>query len=597
MLSLLRRNQTLIAALLLFFVLGALFFPSAGRDDDYIAFWSAEALLNFDALINPNGERLEQGSSIGHILLLAAAAGLTGISVPGIAIPLSVCCGLLMLIVLNQFRSFFTPPVTDFALIIAATSFPLLYWSFAGLETAAYTLALLIFCLIYLYNHHSRPGIRSLFLLAPFSLLIQALRPEAFFVTGLATGIFWLLSLRAAVAEDARRVSVGQLFSLAPTRHFMAFLAVHCGIFAALAAFRMNYFGMLFPQPVISKMTGVFPGLHAGIPVLPSSAYIGSFLLQNLVLLAGILTMVRMLPGRASHDDRQQNAVFFLAAIVFAQLTFIMLSGPDWMEGFRFIVPVIPALALLAGLFYRQLFVARPPLKRPVIALLACLQATGFGYFVVTASSSIPLWAFNNNLQTEIPTAANYPWTARANTHHIRDIPLTEALQDTVDRLLPITDNRPVIITSYQAGFVLFHVARSHFKQVRFIDLAGLVDDTLTQCPPLQEATQNIRDVAARDGQLGHMETLSFLIRNSNTAETCFTPRPDIIYLMGEVSQQAPYFAELGYEFAFNNSGDLSLEFGKDTFYGGLLVDRTLFEQAGLEFTEADLSVGLAGRL
>ncbi|MDP6673518.1 MAG: hypothetical protein QGH93_01525, partial [Gammaproteobacteria bacterium] len=222
---------------------------------------------------------------------------------------------------------------------------------------------------------------------------------------------------------------------------------------------------------------------------------------------------------------------------------------------------------------------------------LLCIQAAGFGFFVINDSSSIPLWATRNNAIQEISGARNYSWFSRANTHHLRDIPLVEALNSTITRLESVVDDRPIVITSYQAGFVMYHVAKAHYGGIRFIDLVGLADDTITTCPPLHSETRRLRDLAARKQQLGHLEVLRYLIRESDKAGTCFSPRPDIIYLMGEIERYAPEFRKLGYEFAFNNTGKISLDFGKNEFYGGYLVDSKLFSKAGLIFTKSNISV------
>ena len=133
----------------------------------------------------------------------------------------------------------------------------------------------------------------------------------------------------------------------------------------------------------------------------------------------------------------------------------------------------------------------------------------------------------------------------------------------------------------------MYHVAKEHYGAIHFIDLAGLSDDTITKCPPLNDKTRHLRDTAARQQQLGHREVLHYLIQESDKAGSCFSQRPDIIYLMGEVKKSSPELAKLGYEFAFNSTGIISLEFGKNEFYGGYLVDQKLFSKAGLTFKQS----------
>lgn len=593
MLNSIRQNRWLIISLFLFVILGTVFFPSAGRDDDYIAFWSAASLLEFGELVNHNGERVEQGSSLGHIAILAVTSGLSRLPPPSVAVPVSIVSGIILLILLNRFKSFFDRRVVNCALLISATSFPFTYWLFSGLETSIYTLTLTLFSFVVLKITRNQAGTREYSYLFLVILALQLFRPEAFFVLGLLLGLFWLLKMaREITREEGSSALVTTVIQSEFTRFSAVAILFNFVVFAALATFRYTYFGSTFPQPVISKVSGIFPGLHSGIPIEAGGRYIIDFFVQNLVFLGAIITLlvvVSNIIGRRSKDAG--GSADILIAIFLSQFAFILLSGPDWMEAFRFIVPVIPVLALTSAVFYHEFLTKNQRFRKPLIACLISIQAIGFGFFVTNDSSSIPLWATRNNIVQEIPGAQNYPWLARANTHHIRDIPVTEAMKETIRRLEPAVGDRPIIITSYQAGFVIYHVAMEYFGKIRFIDLAGLTDDTITKCPPLKLETQRLRDQAARRHQLGHIEVLRHLITESEKAGSCFSPRPDIIYLMSEVTEMAAYFTELGYELVFDNTGDLSLDFGKDHFYGGYLVDRKLIAKAGLEFERSNLSV------
>ena len=82
MLNAIRQNRSLTASLFLFVTLGAIFFPSAGRDDDHIAYWSAKSLLELGEIVSYSGDRLEQGSSLGFVALMTIASGISGLRVP-----------------------------------------------------------------------------------------------------------------------------------------------------------------------------------------------------------------------------------------------------------------------------------------------------------------------------------------------------------------------------------------------------------------------------------------------------------------------------------------------------------------------------------
>ena len=50
---------------------GLLLFPSAGQDDTHITCWPAYTLSHFGQILNYNGQRVEQSSSLLQVLLLA----------------------------------------------------------------------------------------------------------------------------------------------------------------------------------------------------------------------------------------------------------------------------------------------------------------------------------------------------------------------------------------------------------------------------------------------------------------------------------------------------------------------------------------------
>ena len=593
MLNTIRKNRSLTVSLFLFITLGAIFFPSAGRDDDHIAYWSAKSLLELGEIVSYSGDRLEQGSSLGFVALMTIASGISGLRVPDIAIPIAVTSGLLLLFLLNKFKLFFDRRVVNYALLIAATSFPFTYWSFSGLETSTYTFALTLFCFIFLKFTQKPVGVRQYLYLFPAVLAMQLLRPEAFFVLGLSIGLFWLIRSAREIQDDSNNTPLIQAVLQSESTKFSAFLIlINFAAITPVVLFRYIYFGSIIPQPVLSKVSGIFPGLHSGIPLIPSSKYIIDFFIHNPILIGAIIVLLGVIYRIATRQSEDKlRSTDILIAFILSQLTFVMLSGPDWMEAFRFIMPVVPIFSLMSAILIHGLFKKNTTLKKPLIALLVCIQATGFGIFVINDSSSIPLWATRNNVIEAIAGAQNYSWFSRANTHHLRDIPVVEALNDTIKKLRPLVKNRPIVITSYQAGFVMYHVAKENYGDIQFIDLVGLADDTITTCPPLKSETRRLRDAEARINKLGHLQVLRYLISESGKAGSCFSQRPDIIYLMGETKEIAPELKELGYVFAFNNTGNISLDFGKSEFYGGYLVDQDLFAAADLKFVQSQISV------
>ena len=60
---------------------GLRYFVSTGRDDSHITYWPAYTLAHFGDILNYNGERVEQSSSLLHVLVLATFHKLTGVDV------------------------------------------------------------------------------------------------------------------------------------------------------------------------------------------------------------------------------------------------------------------------------------------------------------------------------------------------------------------------------------------------------------------------------------------------------------------------------------------------------------------------------------
>ncbi|MDQ1396424.1 MAG: hypothetical protein QOG64_1683, partial [Acidimicrobiaceae bacterium] len=58
------------------------FYTVGGHDDPYITFWPAHTLATFGHIVYYNGDRIEQSSSIIHVLLLAALDRLLPLPLP-----------------------------------------------------------------------------------------------------------------------------------------------------------------------------------------------------------------------------------------------------------------------------------------------------------------------------------------------------------------------------------------------------------------------------------------------------------------------------------------------------------------------------------
>ena len=88
----LRARAPTAAAIAVLLLLGFALFGSAGHDDSHITYWAALALQRFGQLVNYNGDRVEQSSSLAHVVLLALLGLTTRLPMPTLG-PLTSIAG------------------------------------------------------------------------------------------------------------------------------------------------------------------------------------------------------------------------------------------------------------------------------------------------------------------------------------------------------------------------------------------------------------------------------------------------------------------------------------------------------------------------
>src|SRR5262245_12462722 len=120
---------------------GVLAYGSAGRDDAHITYAAANALARTGQILNLNGVRLEQSTSLLHVILLAAAEYATGGKIADVGGVFSIVCGLAGLLAIAASRTGRAAVHSCLALLVSNGYFA--YWSFGGLETSLVSLVIL----------------------------------------------------------------------------------------------------------------------------------------------------------------------------------------------------------------------------------------------------------------------------------------------------------------------------------------------------------------------------------------------------------------------------------------------------------------------
>ena len=488
-------------------------FPSAGRDDAYITYWAAHTLREFGEIANLNGAHIEQSTSLLHVLILGALSLVTTFPVPAIGPPTSVVFGILTVVYTFEFaRRFVGRWYAMGAAMIVATAAPFVYWTTGGLESTMTALAA-IALLYHLTRYLERPGTgrppaavwvtMGAFLLA---------RPESIFVIGsVLVGMFVILRLRSMSVADDRLEG----YALVIRKLLWAALA-SAVLMTAIYAVRMVYFGDWLPQPVAAKLGGdaLLSGVGEGVEYVINALLPPPLSLLPFFSIAGVVYFARKL----ALDEGEFIGGLLLALYAVAYIAFILLVGGDWMEGSRFIVPVMPALAVLAVVVIPQIKIR--DLQVYAIGGIVAFHIVGAVWFAKFGSISTPLWDVSRVEQTDLPIE-RYSWFARPNRTHLRDMPVVEELTSVIERLQPEVDGK-LTIMSGQAGFVPFHALGPLYDQIEFIDRRGVTTPHFTNCEVTNEVERD------STGLLRVIPT--FLAYADDIENRCEIERPHVLF-------------------------------------------------------------------
>ena len=301
-------------------------FPSSGRDDAYITYWAAHALSNLGEIVNLNGERIEQSSSLLHVLVLAAASKACGLSVPTVGNVVSILSAALTLVYCYRLASLFVGRKLALAAgVIVATSAPFAYWTTGGLEAplaALVNTALMYHYIKYLEGADLGRAPVSAWIITPLVVLV---RPESVFVIGaVILGSYLFFLIRTTYAPGS------QLDYQVSVRVKLLQLALVLGVTALVVfLFRQVYFGALFPQPVTAKLGGVFfERVASGLEYLPSALFPPPLSILPFFAAAGVVDAIRRVVRNASPFAGRLVLVLFL-------LTWVSSSFPaetGWRE-------------------------------------------------------------------------------------------------------------------------------------------------------------------------------------------------------------------------------------------------------------------------
>lgn len=460
-----------LAPVLAYLALGALLFPSAGRDDKFLTFWPAHTLVEYGAILSYDLERVEQSSSLAFVLMTALLRACTGLAVPVVGWLLGIVAGALAIVAAGRLSERLRAGSGLLAMWLTATAGCWVYWSFGGAEPPWVALFALLFvaALGRVANEGPRPS--SLALLGLVTSLWLTIRPEAFLVALCTTAGLAALGLARHLRARGERDAAG-----AP-RGWRSMLTLVLVLSAALLVARQLAFDSALPQPVVAKSAGIGrSALLHGLRYVLREIWLWPLL--ALALAGAVRTLLRAWKGREA-DWTAVSLVLFVSAY----LTFIALSGGDWMEAARFLAHIVPLLAVLAALGWPGSGAAcSGRAARLATCGLVALGAWGAVALSRGPSRGLPLWVALEDL-TEIDEASaqRFSWPERANLSHRRDMPVAVALDLVVARLLESrAPSEALLLLAQNTGFVVYHTQLRHAPRLRVYDHHGLSDRTMT---------------------------------------------------------------------------------------------------------------------
>ena len=453
-----RRRWQLLATSLLVPFLGITFIGVGGTDDVYITLGAARQLATSGFILNYNGERLEQSSSLLHVMLLAFASRTTHLPLPWLAWGIGILAGMGTVVMVGLLADRVRPGTALTTSMLTALATPFLYWSVGSLETpiAALLLTATAYTSLGLIRSSEPRWWRRTIAPAVAIGLFAMVRPEGGPLLILGFAIAFVL-LRRMQREDVelRNRSGRRLLQLAGLAAVAA---------AALAALRLACFGRAVPQPVWAKTSLSFERFGEGL----------SYVVHSIDPSLGVLLILAVL-GIWSLRHRWTDGAALIAALLIAATLVVIASGGDWMGFGRFLTPSLPLLAVFAAIGLRSL-----EHRSLAVTAVVTLMLLGGAVHLSAESMGTPIWTRPVWSDSGVEPVS-LSWVESQYRVHIRDATAAPVLARIVDSLAD-SQVDTVRVGSMQAGAVVFHSRFTEHSRFRFVDTLSLSTDEFSHC-------------------------------------------------------------------------------------------------------------------
>lgn len=433
---------------ILFFVLtGFLLMGSTARDDIYLSCWTAHSLVSWSNFLSYNHELLDGSSSFMHVILLAMINGVSGIPLQWVAWGLSIASGAVCIWVVRglAYELSGDEAYSNLSAIFLSCSAWWIFWAFGSLETTLAGTLLTAWLWVYV---RWLGRMKNLPLLVLLSFAWVWVRPEAFWISLIAIGTLVILNY----------LRIEKAFTYTTNTLIIPLILILMAWFAN-GFIHESATGYWYSQPVMSKMPGVyFNAFWAGFKYVIAQIFWQPGMWIWTIILVWLL--IKIMPKYRENENRHYLVVI---SAILAGLGFAIVSGGDWMEGGRFLLPFIP----LGWALFPVLF-SKIRKKGWVPGLVFGMNILGLLLFLQIESTGTPFWC----RQEPNPSFLMLETWSRPNLRDQEVIKHLESLIDDVAESKP--PGKAVTLASGQAGMVPFYLKKKDVSSFEFIDVWGL---------------------------------------------------------------------------------------------------------------------------
>lgn len=321
----------IIAALL--YVMQLADYINFSVDDTFISMRVARNVADGYGFVYNIGENVEGFSNWLWVVFMVIPLKLgffTGESMLGLlwfAKGLSIMFSILTLITLYLFlkRVFIDEPYKEYYAIGGVVSLIscaiFTSWSMSGMETTSWTFFLLssVVSLTSLINEKNDRHLRTVVISSILLVSTVLSRPEGIYIAAILLSVCMFISRKTSRNKYVLMVSIPVVL-----------------VYAGFLLWRWNTYHDIFPNTYYAKTGGGLRSYFFGIKY----AVAGFGSISALILVFAPLALFIY----KSYKD----VVTLIFSVVLALTFFMIYSSGDWMPGFRFLVPIIPLLIILA---------------------------------------------------------------------------------------------------------------------------------------------------------------------------------------------------------------------------------------------------------